>query len=214
MKLSNRWTHSGRLICGYVSGGCRAIIASALVGVLLLATAGTWQTLKNPPPLREIIDPSGNDFCPGGAAEPLLVTDGSVLIQYQELFAEDGTILKLTPDIHVSYVNGTWSRLASKPFISAAAAQAVLADGRVILEGGETSNVGYDFLLTNQGAIYDPVSDTWTLVPPLFFNDLFPPRAVFAADPIGDSASVVLEDGTFMLADKYLEALWVLYSDS
>jgi hypothetical protein len=181
----------------------RALVATTLIGMPLLASAGTWQTLKNPPPIPEIIDPSGNDFGPGGATGPLLLTDGGVLIQNAGPFGEDAKIFKLTPDIHGNYVNGTWTQLASKPFISTAAAQAVLADGRVIIEGGEYSNYEYDFLLTNQGAIYNPVSNSWTSVPPpLFFIDPYPPRAKFAPHPIGDSQSVVLPDGTFMLADK------------
>ena len=178
-------------------------LSASLMSVSLSAAAGTWQTLKNPPPITEIIDPSGNDFGPGGASAPLLLTDGGVLIQNAGLFGQDARIFKLTPDIHGSYVNGTWTELASKPFISYAGAQAVLADGRVIIEGGEYSNYEYDFLLTNQGAIYDPVANSWTSVPPpLFFADLYPPRATFAPHPIGDSQSVVLPDGTFMLADK------------
>ena len=184
--------------------GLRSIIATALIGAPLLAAAGTWQTLKNPPPLPEVIDPStGIDYGPGGAAGPLLMTDGGVLIQNNGFNGEDASIFKLTPDSSGSYVNGTWTRLASKPFISTAASQAVLADGRIIIEGGEYSNYEYDFLLTNQGAIYDPVSNTWTSVPPpLFFQDLYPPRALFAPHPIGDSQNIVLSDGTFMLADK------------
>jgi hypothetical protein len=181
----------------------QAFIATTLISAPLVASGGTWQTLKNPPPIPEIIDPSGTDFGPGGAVAPLLLTDGSVLIQDAGPFGEDAKIFKLTPDINGSYVNGTWTQLASKPFISFAAAQAVLADGRVIIEGGEYSNYEYDFLLTNQGAIYDPVTNAWTSVPPPpFFADLYPPRATFAPHPIGDSASVVLPDGTFMLADK------------
>lgn len=181
----------------------RVLVAAITLGMPLLASAGTWQTLKNPPPMPEIIDPSGNDFGPSGASGPLLMTDGGVLIQNAGLFGEDAKIFKLTPDSNGSYVNGTWTQLASKPFISSAAAQAVLADGRVIIEGGEYSNYGYDFLLTNQGAIYDPVSNSWTSVPPpLLFVDLYPPRATFAPHPIGDSSSVILADGTFMLADK------------
>ena len=181
----------------------RALVAATLIGLPLLASAGTWQALKNPPPIPEIIDPSGNDFGPGGASGPLLMTDGGVLIQNAGPFGEDAKIFKLTPDINGSYVNGTWTQLASKPFISTAGAQAVLADGRVIMEGGEYSNYGYDFLLTNQGAIYDPVSNSWISVPPpLFFVDLYLPRATFAPHPIGDSSSVILSDGTFMLSDK------------
>jgi hypothetical protein len=53
-------------------------------------------------------------------------------------------VFKLTPDISGSYENGTWTELASKPFISSAAAQAVLPDGRVIIEGGEYSGYAYN----------------------------------------------------------------------
>ena len=45
--------------------------------------------------------------------------------------------------------------------------------------------------------------NSWTPVsPPAFFVDLYPPRAAFAPHPIGDSASIVLADGTLMLEDK------------
>ena len=83
-------------------------------------------------------------------------------------------------------MNGTWTQLASKPFISYAAAQAVLADGRVIIEGGEYSNYEYDFLLTNQGAIYDPVTNTWTSVPeyPAARNRAAIASAAFAVSPV------------------------------
>jgi hypothetical protein len=164
---------------------------------------GSWQPLTNQPPIPEIIDPSGNDHGPGGAAAPLLMTDGGVLVQDAGRYGEDKKVFKLTPDINGSYVNGTWSELASKPYAGSASAQAVLADGRVLIEGGEYSGYGYKFTLTNKGAIYDPVTNGWASVaPPSFFVDLYPPRALFAPNPIGDSASVVLADGTFMLADK------------
>jgi hypothetical protein len=171
----------------------------------VVAHAGTWRRIKNTPPLPEIIDlVNGNaDLGPGGAAFPILMTDGSVIIQNAGYFGADGKIFKLTPDSKGNYVKGTWSELATMPYVSYAAAQAVLPDGRVIIEGGEYSNYELDFLLTNQGAIYDPVTDTWTMVtPPAFFTDLYPPRASFAPSPIGDSASIVLPDGTYMLADK------------
>ena len=165
--------------------------------------SGTWQPLTNQPPIPEIVDGDSNDYGPGGGAAPLLLTDGSVLVQDFGLYGEDARVFKLTPDLHGSYVNGTWTELAPKPDVSADGAQAVLSDGRVILEGGEYSGYPYYFTLTNQGAIYDPVANSWTSVdPPPFFVDLYPPRASFAPNPIGDSASIVLANGTFMLEDK------------
>ena len=101
--------------------------AAALLTTPLLAAAGTWQTLKNPPPLPDIFDPSGVDQYPGGAAFPLLMTDGGVMVQN----VGDGKIFKLTPDLKGSYVNGTWSRLATMPYVSYAGAQAVLPDGHI-----------------------------------------------------------------------------------
>jgi hypothetical protein len=70
---------------------------------------GTWQPLANQPPITEIYDTQGNDYGPGGAAGPLLMTDGSVLVQDAGWYGEDARIFKLTPDIWGSYVNGTWS---------------------------------------------------------------------------------------------------------
>jgi hypothetical protein len=123
-----------------------------------------------------------------------LLTDGSVLI------ADDGCedYWKLTPDQFGSYVNGTWTQIASMPagYNPLYHAEAVLPDGRVIFEGGE-----YNFLRpswTDLGAIYDPVANVWTPVsPPNFFGTC----CNFGHPTIGDAQSAVLFDGTFMLAN-------------
>ena len=194
-----------------------SVAAAAWLSFALIAGAqtpaakakGYWQPLKNQPQFSDIVFISGGDpyDFQSGAAAPLLMTDGSVMIQNNGYYAIDGRIFKLTPDINGNYVNGTWSELATMPYAEAAASQAVLADGRVLIEGGEYSGDAagdfYNFLLTDQGAIYDPAANTWTSVnPPSFFVDLYPPRATFAPNPIGDSGNVVLDDGTFMLQDK------------
>ena len=67
----------------------------------------------------------------------------------------------------------------------------MLADGRVLIEGGEYNDPDGPFPLTNKGAIYDPVADTWTQVAP-------PPGWDF----IGDSASSVMPNGKFVLGRK------------
>ena len=73
---------------------------------------------------------------------------------------------KLTPDEFGSYVNGTWTQLASLPdgYSPLYHASAVLPDGRVIIEGGEYifSNGVFHPVWSDQGAIYDPLADTWT----------------------------------------------------
>lgn len=181
-------------------------LAVAALSTSTFALAGSWQPLAHQPALPDILDPTNDNayLGPGGVGAPMLLTDGSVLVRNTDWRGyADGTAWKLTPDSNGSYVGGTWSQVASLPYIPVYPAQAVLADGRVLVEGGEYSGVHSDFTLTNEGAIYDPVADAWTPVqPPAFFEDLYPPRATFAPNPIGDSASVVLPDGTFMLADK------------
>ena len=179
------------------------LVALLFCGSLTLS-AGTWQPLTNQPPLPDIVNPDSQRVLgPGGASSPMLLTDGGVIVQNTSPLHADGRIFKLTPDQFGSYVNGTWSEVAPMPYIQFAAAQAVLPDGRVIIEGGEFTGVNLDFTLTNQGAIYDPVLNSWRSVPPPpFFVDLYPPRAVFAPHPIGDAASVVLPDGRFMVQDK------------
>jgi hypothetical protein len=167
-----------------------------------VAQAGTWQPLTNQFPNTNVVDGGGNILGPGGAAAPLLMTDGSVLVFDVGYWGSNGRVFKLTPDQFGSYVNGTWTEVAPIPYAPIGASQAVLADGRVIIEGGEYTSLYY-FTLTNQGAIYDPVANSWTSVPPPSeFVDLYPPRAAFAPRPIGDAANVVLANGRFMLDDK------------
>jgi hypothetical protein len=134
---------------------------------------------------------------PDGIALTLLLTDGTVM-------AQDGNHYqwwKLTPDINGSYLNGTWTQLASLPvsYSPDASAEAVLADGRVVVVGGEYSGPNHDFTLTNEGAIYDPRTDTWT--------PLAPPPGIAN---IGDSASTVLPDGRFLLGVKLTEQVSAL----
>src|SRR5271163_1187318 len=71
---------------------------------------------------------------PGGAQLAFLMTDGTVLIQSA---SNDMSWYKLTPDNTGSYVNGTWTQVASLPtgYSPDAFASAVLADGRLLIEG-------------------------------------------------------------------------------
>ena len=93
---------------------------------------------------------------------PLLLTDGRVLFHA----SDRNTWWTLTPDINGSYLNGTWTQVASmasnyKPLYYASA---VLPDGRVIVEGGEYNNLSA--VWTNLGSFYDPAANTWTAVNP------------------------------------------------
>jgi hypothetical protein len=128
-----------------------------------------------------------NSAAPDGAQVQFLLTDGTVLVQgYQ---GQDWW--KLTPDITGSYVNGTWTQVASleSDYDPDAFASQVLADGRVLIEGGEY-NFG-NFTLTNLGEVYDPAANTWTPLTP-------PP----GWDYIGDSPSTMLPNTHFMIGRK------------
>ena len=142
--------------------------------------AGRWDRLVNQPSF----------LCDTA----LLLTDGRVMVHQYGDPHHNGQGMNnwwaLTPDANGSYLNGTWSQLASmsSTYGPLYFASAVLADGRVIVEGGE-----YNFLNlveTNQGAIYNPVTNTWTSVnPPVGWSE------------IGDAPGAVLANGTFTLGD-------------
>ncbi len=151
-------------------------IVGLVVSVFLLksglAGAQTWTPLASQPTFA--------------ASNPLLLTDGTVI-------AHDGCARdwwRLTPDASGSYVNGTWSEIAPLPegYGPLYFSSAVLADGRVIVEGGE-----YNFctpVWSNLGAIYDPLADSWAPVdPPAGWST------------IGDAQGTVLANGTYMLAN-------------
>jgi hypothetical protein len=164
------------------------------------STATPWQALNNQPPFT-------TNACNGGlpgAGNPLLLTDGSVIVQ--DAGCPDWW--RLTPDSSGSYANGTWTQIASLPpgYSPLYHSSAVLPDGRVIIMGGEYNVVDGVFFTpawTAQGAIYDPIEDVWTPVaPPPFFTpvQIFPPPAPLA-QTIGDAQGIVLPNGVFMQAD-------------
>jgi outer membrane protein assembly factor BamB len=67
-------------------------------------------------------------------------------------------------------------------------ASAVLPDGRLVVVGGEYNNNSQ--AETNLGAIYDPAANAWTSI-----------SAPSGWTNIGDAASVVLPNGTFMIGN-------------
>lgn len=152
------------------------------------APVSPWTPLTNQP-----------NFLLDGASVPILLTDGSVLVQ-DAAFPD---WWKLTPDSHGSYVNGTWTQIASLPatYSPLYHSTAVLPDGRMIIEGGEyLLSLDQTQLIptwTAQGAIYDPIANTWTqIAPPAFFTGFGS-----HVQTIGDAQSVVLANGTYMQAN-------------
>jgi hypothetical protein len=140
-------------------------------------SSGTWSAVA-PAPVT-------------GLSNPLLLTDGTVIVH---IWCSQSWY-RLTPDIQGNYATGTWSQIASLPsgYDPLYFASAVLPDGRVIMQGGEYNSVGCSGgeVWTNLGAIYDPVANAWTSVSP-------PSGSSWSR--VGDAASIVLPNGTFMLS--------------
>jgi hypothetical protein len=141
-------------------------------------TASPWTPLTNPPPF-------------GTPGTMLLESDGTVLVHDEpDNNVTGGTTdwWKLTPDSTGSYIDGTWSQIASMPkgYTPLYFASAILPDTRMIVEGGEY--IGENAVWSDEGAIYNPLTNTWASVkPPTGWTNM------------GDAASDVLDNGTFML---------------
>jgi hypothetical protein len=162
---------------------------TAMAIAMLFAAAGvapaqTWTQLKNQPTVT--------------TDTALLLTDGTVMMhQYNS-----PNWWRLTPDNTGSYQNGKWSQLASMPsnYAPLYFASAVLADGNVIVEGGEYNNLSQ--VETNLGAYYDAKANKWTAVnPPSGWTE------------IGDSPGIVLANGTFMIGRNEASTQAALFNE-
>ncbi len=141
-----------------------------------LPYGGSWQAVLQSPPFYPDV--------------PLLLTDGTLMVHGDS----SSDWWRFAPDSTGSYVNGSWSRLASMPLGYAPTyfGSAVLANGSVVVIGGEY-NHGAD-AWTSLGYIYDPVVDAWTpLLAPSFWAD--------NTYGVGDAPTVVLANGVLMIGD-------------
>jgi len=130
--------------------------------------AGTWTPLTN--------------LAPAGIGTMMLLSDGTVMAQEGGSEKWD----KLTPDAVGSYVNGTWSNLASMSTQRLYYGSNILPDGRVFLVGGEYSGPGLPQNFNNTGEIYDPIANAWT------------PITDFPQTQFGDDPTQVLPNGTVL----------------
>jgi hypothetical protein len=155
----------------------KVLRAGTVTWVILLAGLGlvsaqTWTPLTNQPTIS--------------ASNPLLLGDGRVMVHD----ANSQLWRALTPDINGSYQNGTWSKVAPFPagYTPLYFASAVLPDSRVVVLGGEY-NQG-QMVWTTMGAIYTPKSNNWKKL-----------AAPTGWTTVGDAPSVILTNGTFMVAN-------------
>ena len=172
-----------------VTNGTGTVEGADVTDVTVACTGGPFTTLLNQPPEAGYL--------------ALILTDGSVMMQS---INDAGVFYNLTPAADGGYINGTWHQLARPPagYAAYAGSQAVLADGRVLFVGGEFNQNQYSLPfapsgLTNMCAVYDPVTDRWTMFAP-------PPGVPY----IGDSPSVILPDGSFMFGSKLGREMWRL----
>ena len=148
-------------------------------------TSGVWTAINS--------QPFNFGLFPGSI---YLLTDGRILAENDNFTAVNWWTL--TPDNTGSYINGTWTEVASPPSCGGQVysplyhASAVLADGRFVMIGGEYNNNNGTPVWTNQGAIYDPVANSWSCI-----------TAPSGWVQIGDAQSIVLADGTFMVAHPF-----------
>jgi len=161
-----------------------------LIGFLFLivlierrVVAQQWVPLKHKPTLP-------TDFV--GISTMLLLPDGAVMAQLCTSSVDCGNQwVKLTPDEKGSYVNGTWSSMASMMYERTAFSSAVLSDGRVFVVGGEYTNDKTGA----QGEIYDPTADKWTSVAAIP-TTLFDP----STGNILDAQSILLDGDKVLIA--------------
>ena len=113
------------------------ILSLTLSGLFALTIICSAQTLT--PLVRQ---------SPGGANLAFQLTDGTVMCQGDSL----NDWYKLTPDNTGSYINGTWTQVASlQPgYVPDDFASAVLADGRVVITGGEYNNNQFSLQISVQ----------------------------------------------------------------
>ena len=143
-----------------------------LVAGLGIVNAQTWTPLTNQPSFS--------------ASNAYILPDGRVLVQ--DTGAQDWWAL--TPDIFGSYQNGTWAQMKSMPaaYSPLYYASAILPDGRLAMLGGEYNFGVADW--SNLGAIYTPKTNSWAKL-----------TAPSGWTTVGDAQSVILANGTMMVAN-------------
>jgi len=130
-------------------------------GMLLTAgplQAGTWTTLAN--------------NAPQGVQLMILLSDGTVAC-YD---GGGGNWCKLSPNSSGSYVNGTFSSMASMNYTRRYNSAAVLRNGRLFVAGGEYGTG------TNTAEVYNPLTDVWTLTGASGVTDFVDPPSAMLPD--------------------------------
>ena len=135
-----------------------------------MPTAPLWTSIRNPL---------------GNVQGALLLSDGTVMLEEGGDYASN-TWFRLTPNATGSYINGTFSALASMNLQRQFFTSDVLPSGKVFVLGGEYTGPSNTLNETNSGEIYDSVANSWTSI------------ANFPLSEFGDAPSEVLTNGTVL----------------
>lgn len=149
------------------------LFISVLAAASPAGFAGTWTRLAHDPPAAINL--------------MLLLPDGTVIACNQNGSTIGKAWYKLTPDSQGSYINGTWTTLASMHDTRLYFQSQVLKDGRVYVSGGEYGTGG------PKAEIYDPLTNVWTqlTIPSSLWNP--------STDDFYDCNSEILPDGSVLL---------------
>ncbi|HEV2329883.1 MAG TPA: fibronectin type III domain-containing protein [Verrucomicrobiae bacterium] len=112
----------------------------------------------------------------------LLLSDGTVLAMNG-----GGQCARLTPDIHGSYINGTWTALETMNSSRLFFASDVLTNGYVFVAGGEYGDPNHW-----DAEIYNLPANTWTVVPGSSMPNF----------NYSDSPSEMLTNGNLLVSDS------------
>ncbi len=146
------------------------------------AFAGTWSPVVNQ--------------APNGVNLMLLLSDGTVMAAQNNGSSIGSGWYRLTPASDGSYVNGTWTTLASMHDTRLYYSSQVLKDGRVFVAGGEYGTGG------PKAEVYDPVTNVWTQVnpPTSLLNPSQNSPVTGSPQQFYDSNSEILPNGSVLIS--------------
>ena len=182
------------------------VAAAALTLSFSAAQAGTWTPVVN--------------TAPGGVNLMMLLSDGTVITQN----GGGNGWFKLTPDIHGSYANGTWTTIASMHDTRLYGPSQVMPDGNFFIGGGEYGSGG------SKAEVYNPLTNVWTMTPDAGqgFSDCISsmlPNGTILVGPVAPSVfggTVIFDDATnswsagpvYVRGGYQDEASWVKLPDN
>jgi hypothetical protein len=180
-------------------GGADIQLSNLKVDISPATNAGVaWTALAQAPPV--------------GVNNCLLLSDGTVLGMNS-----GGQCVRLTPDIHGSYINGTWTQLSLMNFERLFFSTEMLTNGTVYVAGGEYGNG------SEHGEIFDPLRNTWTWIypdpiPAVSFSDAISetlPNGNVLDAPVSEFGGILIYNAisntwqTAASAQNQNEASWV-----